>query len=340
VPALQRLATRAEIVAVVTQPDRPAGRGQQLSATPVKTAALGLGLTVLTPVKLRAFAADLAALAPERCVVASYGRIIPQALLDAAPLWLNVHPSLLPLYRGATPLQSVIRDGRAETAVSIIAMDAGMDTGDLLAQTAPLPIGDDETYGQLHDRLAALGAELLDEVLAADAAGTLQRVTQAQRGNELGIDEAEIAATTTRPFGKADRVLPPYATAREAVDRIRSLAPSPGAQLIGGLRPAVGEVPLPAFKILRAHISNESPLADGRDVPSGTVVAYRGFLYVRANDAWLVIDEVVPAGKSAMPIAAFANGRRIDELYVPEDDVVDTLGALRFRERAGELLAR
>ncbi len=106
------------------------------------------------------------------------------------------------------------------------------------------------------------------------------------------------------------------------------------------MRPAVGTTPLPAFAILRAHASRESPLADGRDVPSGTVVACRGYLYVRASDAWIVIDEVVPAGKAAMPIDAFAAGRRIDEVYVPEDDVVDGLGALRFRERGGELLAR
>ncbi len=256
------------------------------------------------------------------------------------PLWLNIHPSLLPLYRGATPIQSVIRDGRSVTAVSIIAMDAGMDTGDLLAQTEPLAIGADETYGELHDRLADIGAELLDDVLTADARGESFAIPQVQRASDLGIDDDEIARTVTRPFGKEDRVLPPYATARETVDRIRSLAPAPGAQLVGGLRPAVGTTPLPALKILRAHISRESPLADGRDVPSGTVVAHRGFLYVRANDGWIVVDEVAPAGKTAMPIAAFANGRRVDDVYVPEDDVVDGLGALRFRERAGELLAR
>jgi methionyl-tRNA formyltransferase len=327
-------------VAVVTQPDRPAGRGQQLASTPVKVAALALGIPVFTPVKLRAFAADLAAFAPDRCVVASYGRIVPQALLDVVPLWLNVHPSLLPLYRGATPIQSAIRDGRTTTAVSIIAMDAGMDTGDLLAQTEPLAIAEDETYGELHDRLAEIGAELLADALAADARGESYPNPQSQRANDLGIEDDEITATATRPFGKEDRVLPPYATAREAIDRIRSLAPSPGAQLSGSLRPVVGTTPLPSLKILRAHISNESPLADGRDVPSGTVVAHRGYLYVRANDAWIVVDEVVPAGKAAMPIKAFANGRRIDDVYVPEDDVVDGLGALRFRERAGELLAR
>ena len=291
---------------------------------------------MLTPVRLRDFAAELAALAPERCVVASYGRIIPQAALDAVPLWLNIHPSALPLYRGATPIQSALRDGRTETAVSIIAMDAGMDTGDLLAQTPPLPIDAGETYGMLHDRLAVVGAELLGATLAADARGELARTPQAARG----VDADEIAQTLTRPWTKNDRVLPPYATARAAVDRIRALAPKPGAQLIAGLRPAVGTTPLPPFTILRAHESRESPLADGRDVPSGTVVACRGYLYVRASDNWIVVDEVVPAGKSAMPIDAFAAGRRIDEVFVPEDDVVDGLGALRFRERGGALLAR
>lgn len=334
------MAHGAEVIAAVTQPDRPAGRGHALTATPVKLAAQALGIPVYTPTKLRAFAAEIAALAPERCVVASYGRIIPPPLLDAVPLWLNLHPSLLPLYRGATPIQSALRDGRTATAVSIIAMDAGLDTGDLLAQTEPLAIGPDETYGELHDRLADVAAELLGDTLAADTRGELVRTTQAQRARELGIGDDEIARTLTRPLSKADRILPPYATAREAIDRIRSLAPAPGAQLIEGLRPAVGITPLPALKILRAHVSRQSPLAEGRDVPSGTVVAHRGFLYVRANDAWIVVDEVVPAGKSAMPIAAFANGRRVDEIYVPEDDVVDGLGALRFRERAGELLAR
>ncbi len=328
------------MLAVVTQPDRPAGRGHQLAPTPVKVAAIALGLPVLTPLRLAPFALEVSALAPDRCVVASYGRIVPPALLAAAPLWLNLHPSLLPLYRGATPLQTAIRDGRTVTAVSVIAMDAGMDTGDLLGQTEPLAIADGETYGALHDRLAEVGAELLGDVLAADECGQLIRIAQAQRARELGLDDDEIARTLTRPLTKDDRVLPPYATARESVDRIRSLAPKPGAQLIAGLRPAVGHTPLPAFKILRAHESRQSPLADGRDVPSGTVVAARGYLYVRASDAWFVVDEVVPAGKNAMPIEAFAAGRRIDDVYVPEDDVVDGLGALRFRERAGELLAR
>lgn len=329
-PALQALAARCNVLLVVTQPDRPAGRGQKLVATPVKAAALELGLEVATPSALRPFAGDVRALGADRAVVASYGRILPQALLDTVPLWYNIHPSQLPLYRGATPIQSVIRDGRATTAVTIIAMDAGMDTGDILKQTLPIALGETETYGELHDRLALVGADLLGQTIDADESGTLHRVRQ--------IDGDDVAATLTRPLAKADSILPPYATAREAVDRIRSLAPAPGAKLSPDLKPVIGTTPLPEFKILRAHASTDSPLAEGRDVPSGTVVANRGYLYLRANDAWVVLDEILPAGKNAMSIDAWANGRRIDEVFSAVGDVIDSLGALRFRERVGELL--
>jgi methionyl-tRNA formyltransferase len=297
---------------VVTQPDRPAGRGQKLAPTPVKSAALALGLPVHTPVKLRAFAGDVRAAAPDRCVVASYGRIVPQVLLDAAPLWLNVHPSLLPLYRGATPIQSAIRDGCATTAVSIIAMDAGMDTGDLLAQTPPLAIAPEETYGDLHDRLAAVGATLLGEVLDADARGELVRVPQFERARAYGMDGEVIARTVTRPWTKADTVLPLDATARELVDRIRALAPKPGAQL-PALAARDGAAPFPPLKVLRAHAVASLP--DGVRAENGSVVMVRGYLYVRASDGWIAVDELVPAGKNAMTMDAYANGRRADAAY-------------------------
>jgi methionyl-tRNA formyltransferase len=297
---------------VVTQPDRPAGRGQKLAPTPVKSAALALGLPVHTPVKLRAFAGDVRAAAPDRCVVASYGRIVPQVLLDAAPLWLNVHPSLLPLYRGATPIQSAIRDGCATTAVSIIAMDAGMDTGDLLAQTPPLAIAPEETYGDLHDRLAAVGATLLGEVLDADARGELVRVPQFERARAYGMDGEAIARTVTRPWTKADTVLPLDATARELVDRIRALAPKPGAQL-PALAARDGAAPFPPLKVLRAHAVASLP--DGVRAENGSVVMVRGYLYVRASDGWIAVDELVPAGKNAMTMDAYANGRRADAAY-------------------------
>ena len=143
-PTLRALAARTDLIAVVTQPDRPAGRGHKLVPTPVREAAEALGIAVLTPEKLRPAIDELRALNGDLFVVASYGKILPQAVLDLAPRGaFNVHPSLLPLYRGATPLQSAIRDGRSETGTSIIAMDAGMDTGDVVLQErsplGPLP---------------------------------------------------------------------------------------------------------------------------------------------------------------------------------------------------------
>jgi methionyl-tRNA formyltransferase len=314
VPILDALAAHASVT-VVTQPDRPAGRGHKLAATPVKTAALERGLTVLTPANLRAFAAELRERAPDRCVVASYGRIIPQALLDAAPLWLNVHPSLLPLYRGATPIQSAIRDGRTTSAVSIIAMDAGMDTGDLLAQTPPVAIGERETYGSLHDRLATIAAATLVAALDADALGELTRTPQSVRAAELGIDADEIAQTLTRPWTKADATLPAEASARALVDRIRALAPKPGAHLPPLVARAAGSAPLPQLKILAAHAVANAPDVDASAAPPGTVAARHGLLFVRATDGWIAIDEVVPAGRGPMTIESFANGRRVDALY-------------------------
>ena len=262
----------------MTQPDRPAGRGQRLAPTPVKAAALAHGAAVFTPTALRAFADELRALAPDLCVVASYGRIVPQTLLDAVPLWLNVHPSLLPLYRGATPIQSAIRDGCRETGVTIIAMDAGMDTGDIVAQTPPLAIADGETYGELHDRLAEIAAGLLVAAVDAHVAGTLTRTPQ---------DGSR--ATVTRPLVKADRLLVPYARehgAQAGVDLVRSLAPRPGALLED---PAWG-----ALVVQRAHAQAAQP---ERSVA------------LAANDgAWIVADLVVPPGKRPMAAADFLRG--------------------------------
>lgn len=277
---MERLATRAgdELVAVVTQPDRPAGRGHKLTPTPVKAAAAAHGATVLAPSALRAFAGELRAFAPDLCVVASYGRIVPQALLDAVPLWLNVHPSLLPLYRGATPIQSALRDGCTQTGVTIIAMDAGMDTGDIVVQTPPLAIGDDETYGELHDRLALVAADLLARAVDAYAGGTLTRMPQ---------DGAR--ATVTRPLAKADRLLAPYARehgAKACVDLVRSLAPRPGALLE---HEAFGPL-----VVQRAHVQTARP--------------EHGVALAASDGAWLVADVVIPPGKRPMPAVDFLRG--------------------------------
>ena len=191
-PSLRAVAARTELAGVVTQPDRPAGRGQRLTPSPVKIAALELGALVHEPVRLRAFADEMRGEKFDLFVVASYGRILPQALLDLPRLGaLNVHPSLLPKYRGATPIQTAIANGERETGVSIMLMDCGLDTGDLVL-VKRVAIEPQETYGELHDRLAAIGADLLGEVLDLAAKAPLARTPQTGE------------ATVTRPVAKED----------------------------------------------------------------------------------------------------------------------------------------
>jgi methionyl-tRNA formyltransferase len=288
VPSLQQLAAKTDVVAVVTQPDRPAGRGHKLAAPPVKTAAAALGLPVQAPLRLKPFAADLRALGADIFVVASYGRILPAALLELprSGIAFNVHPSLLPLYRGATPLQSAIRDGRSETGVTIIAMDAGMDTGDILVQERTL-LDSAETYGELHDRLAKRGAELLAAALDRLAAGTLERTPQAQ----LGIPRTEIAATLTRPLDKDDMTVNWSQPAARIVDLIRAFAPAPAARAVVG-----GET----LKILAAR--------PAREMEEG-VTADEGFVERAGDGRGVVLLRVTPPNRSAMSGAAYARAR-------------------------------
>lgn len=233
VPSLHVLNARTDLVGVVTQPDRPAGRGHKLQPTPVKSAARELSLRVFEPVKLKAFAQELAGETFDLFALASYGRILPQALLDLPKLGaLNVHPSLLPKYRGATPIQSALRHGDDQTGVSIMLMDAGMDTGEIVLQErVAIEPGDD--YGSLHDRLALYGGELLGEALDLAAAGTLPR--RAQQGEP----------SLTRPLEKDDLIIDPSWPPERIVAAVRALAPQPGARMT-----VEGE----SVKIVRAHV--------------------------------------------------------------------------------------
>ncbi|MDB5073810.1 MAG: methionyl-tRNA formyltransferase [Candidatus Eremiobacteraeota bacterium] len=311
---LEAVADEHEVVSVVTQPDRPAGRGHKLVATPVKRAAQARGLRVLTPEKLRPFADEARALRAGAFVVASYGKIVPQTLLDAVPVAFNVHPSLLPLYRGATPLQSAIRDGRDETGVTIIAMDAGMDTGDVLLQERT-PIGPTETYGELHDRLAKRGAELVVEALRQHADGTLKRKPQSEVARELGITEDEIARTLTRPLRKEDLEIAWSQPARRIVDQVRSLAPAPAARTTAPV-PATpsaaltgGEVAPESIKVLAAHVGGDSDAGGWTMTPGGVNIASGRVptTFGRAGDGGVVVlDLVVPPGRPAMSGEAYA----------------------------------
>ncbi|MEQ5794582.1 methionyl-tRNA formyltransferase [Paracoccus sp. NFXS7] len=217
VPALRAIAARHDVVAVYSQPPRAAGRGQKPRPSPVALAAQDLGIPVRTPARLRdpQDQADFAALDADVAVVVAYGLILPQPVLDAPRLGcLNIHASILPRWRGAAPIHRAILAGDAETGVAIMQMEAGLDTGPVLALTRT-PIAADDTTASLHDRLSAMGADLICDVLDRLP---LPAVLQPQDGVTYAakIDKAEARIDWTLPAEQVDR-------------QIRGLSPFPGA---------------------------------------------------------------------------------------------------------------
>lgn len=288
-PALRAFAARVDCALVVTQPDRPAGRGHKLTPTPVKVAARDLGLRAIEPERMRDALETLRSLSADLYAVASYGKIVPQAILDLPPLGaLNVHPSLLPRYRGATPLQSQLRDGVECGGVTIIAMDAGMDTGDIVLRRESA-IAPHETYGELHDRFAEIGAALLGEACELAIAGYALRTPQ------TGLDDpAIVAATLTRPLDKADLVLDWTLPAKRVVDHVRSLSPQPGARgtLDGEATPV---------KILEARIARDAESTDELVVVCGDGIG-------------VAIERLVPPNRSATTGRAYLAAKRAREV--------------------------
>jgi methionyl-tRNA formyltransferase len=202
---------------------------------------------VYEPKNLKAFAQEIAGAPFDLFALASYGRILPQAVLDLPKLGaLNVHPSLLPKYRGATPIQSALRNGDSETGVTIMLMDAGMDTGDIVLQER-VAIEPDDTYGALHDRLALYGGELLGEALDLAANGKLPRHPQS------GV------AVLTAPISKDDLIANPSWPAERIVAMVRAFSPQPGARM---------EVDGETIKVLGAHVEDGELVLDEVIVPN------------------------------------------------------------------------
>jgi methionyl-tRNA formyltransferase len=287
VPSLIATARDHDVLAVFTQADRPAGRGMKLRPTPVKSVATDAGLPVFTPERLDdAFVAGVAALRPAALACVSYGKILPAPLLAVPSLGaLNVHPRLLPAYRGATPIQAALRDGCTRTGVSVIWMSERMDAGDI-ALVREVDIAPADDFGSLHDRLAAVGSDLLALSLARLAIGALERTQQ---------DEAH--ATFTKPISKDDQRLR-LDDARHAVDVVRSLSPKPGAWLeLGGKR----------VKVLEARAEEIPPAAPGTIVATGD--EHDGPLIACAAGG-LRLVRVVPEGKPPMSGADFARSLR------------------------------
>ncbi len=247
-------------IAVLTQPDRPAGRGRKLTASPVKQFSVDNDIPVMQPVTLKDphVVDEIAALQPDIMIVAAYGLILPRAVLDVPALGcVNVHASLLPRWRGAAPIQQAILNGDAQTGVCLMQMEEGLDTGPVYAR-ASVDIGDDETAGELHDRLATLGGELLVAHLEAILAGEISPEAQDD-------DEATYAAKIRREDAEIDWRAP----ASEIARKIRAYNPVPGAWFDYG-----GEQ-IKCWKAI-AHEDAEGPAgvvlqagADGIDVTCG-----------------------------------------------------------------------
>lgn len=219
VPTLRALIRHHTVIGVVTQPDRPAGRSRQLQVSPVKAAALEAGLPVLQPEKLRRPEAieALQRWQPDVYVVAAFGQILPQKALDLPPHGaINIHASLLPRWRGAAPIQAALLAGDTETGVTIMLMDAGLDTGPILTQRA-VPVAPDETGQSLHDKLAALGPQLLLETLPAYLSGEIRPQPQPEEG-------VTYAPQITKEQGRIDWTQP----ATQIERAVRAFTPWPG----------------------------------------------------------------------------------------------------------------
>ncbi|MGN0668283.1 MAG: methionyl-tRNA formyltransferase [Angelakisella sp.] len=288
VPCLQRLLEDGhEVPAVFTQPDKPVGRHAVLTPPPVKQLALSHGIPVYQPTKMRdgTVAALLRELAPDCLVVVAYGRILPQEILDVPPRGcVNIHGSLLPRYRGAAPIQwSVIR-GETVTGVTSMFMDAGMDTGDII-DTLTTPIGENETAGELFERLAPLGARLLSTTLAAIADGTVTRRPQ----NDA---EATMAPMLEKAMGRLDLTRP----ARELHNQVRGMNPWPGAFCTAG------------GKTLKIH---ETRVAAGSGAP-GTLLCADP-VTVACGEGVLQLVTVQPEGKPRMAAEAWLRGARLPQ---------------------------
>ena len=285
------LASQHEIIAVYTQPDRPAGRGQKLMPSPVKQLAVDNGIPVLQPPTLRnpEAQAELAALAPDLMVVVAYGLILPQVVLDIPKHGcINSHASLLPRWRGAAPIQRAVQAGDAESGVTVMRMEAGLDTGPMLLKVST-PIGADDTGGSLHDRLAELGPPAVLQAIAGLDAGTLPGEVQddalATYAHKLNKDEARI--DWNRPAAELERL-------------VRAFNPWPICH-----SSLAGE----ALKVLAAN------LAPGKGSPGEILSASKDGLVVACGEGALSLTRLQLPGGKALNFSDLFNSRR--EKFTP-----------------------
>ncbi len=290
VPSLDALLRSDEqVVGVVSQPDRPKGRGQQLVEPPVKLVAQRAGIPVLQPLKIRTpeFVQALSSWQPDLIAVAAYGRILHAPILHLPPMGcVNVHGSLLPKYRGAAPVQWAVINGETETGITTMLMDEGMDTGAILLQEK-LTIMPDDTAGTLAPRLAELGGRLLVETIAQLKAGTVTP-------KEQDHDQATLAPLLKKEDGLIDWTI----KATSLANRVRGLSPWPGAYTF------FGEERWNIWKVI-------STMEATTDKPGTIVAVNKSSILVATGDGLLDIREVQTANSKRMSVAQFLAGHRV-----------------------------
>ena len=290
VPSLEALLkANHQVVGIVTQPDRPKGRGQVLTPSPVKLIAHRERIPLLQPTKMKDvdFLATLSSWKPDYIAVAAFGRILPPAILSLPPLGcINVHGSLLPKYRGAGPIQWALINGETETGITTMLMDEGMDTGAVLLQET-MTINPEDTAGSLSVRLAELGGQLLVKTLAQLGAGTL--IPRAQDHSQ-----ATLAPLLKKEDGIIDWTMPATAIA----NRIRGLDPWPGAYTVAKTE---------RWTIYRA-VALDEPV---RGVPGEVTAVQKDAIHVATGQGVLAIYEVQAAGGRRMPVAQYLTGHPI-----------------------------
>jgi len=307
VPSLRHLNAQSdfEIVGVITQPDRPRGRGQEVGVSAVKAAALDLKLDVYQPEKIKSSEAFeyFQRLAPDAAVIIAYGQIISQRLIDIPRLgWINLHASLLPKYRGAAPINWAIINGESRTGVTTMKIDAGLDTGPTLLRYET-EIGRDETAPELTTRLAEAGAPLV--------ADTLRKL---DRGQIAPVPQIASEATYAPPLRKQDGRIDWQLSAHYIYNQIRGLDPWPGAFTtfrgkicrIWGRPLSAEDFPKPAAGALRPPLD-----ASASPIPPGTLDARDSLIHVQCGNSKLVLTFVQLEGRKRVTAREFANGARL-----------------------------
>lgn len=292
-----------DMLAAVTQPDKPKGRGKEMQMTPVKAKALELGIPVLQPKRVRdpEFVEQLRELKPDIVVVVAFGQILTKEVLEVPKYGcINVHASLLPMYRGAAPIQYVILNGEKETGVTTMFMDEGLDTGDMLLKTV-VPITADETGGTLHDKLSAAGAELLIRTLEQMEAGTLQRIPQ--------TGETCYVGTLKKSMGEMDWSRP----AEELERQVRGLNPWPSAYtFLNGKTLKIWKAEVLHTEAVSSQEAEEPEALADRKSCGSVIVISRDSIQVQTGDGILAIRELQLEGKKRMTADAFLRGYPVE----------------------------